>query len=150
MNHVFYSRIVEKALTWVLTKCPIPLSVEHLGVCFSLPLDGCSYLAVLSGLQGTFGSIPGTLEPLICRLFMAGILFCRFWKPIRDGHSDIVHSQLKVFIPASWDYTQVFGDLGVAISVQIMGVFKGKKTSPGISISNCNGELLRSKQFNKS
>lgn len=42
--------------------------------------------------------------------------FC-YGEPTRDGLSDDVYSQMKVFIPASWDHTLVFRDLGVALNV---------------------------------
>lgn len=34
-------------------------------------------------------------------------------KPTIDDHSDRVYRQLKVFIPAGWDHTQLFRDLRV-------------------------------------
>lgn len=42
---------------------------------------------------------------------------CSCWST-RDDHSNIVNSQLTVFILVGWDYTQIIGDLGVALNVQ--------------------------------
>ena len=45
----------------------------------------------------------------------------------RDDHSDIVFSQLKIFIPTVWDDTQVFQDLDVPpFQSRTTRVFKGR------------------------
>lgn len=36
-----------------------------------------------------------------------------YGKPTSDDHSDTIYSQLKVFIPASWDLNHLLRDLGV-------------------------------------
>lgn len=43
----------------------------------------------------------------------------------QDNHPNTFYSQLKVFVPAGWDHTQMFHDLGRVLSVQNNGVFKG-------------------------
>lgn len=43
-----------------------------------------------------------------------------YGKPTSDDHSDTIYSQLKVFIPASWDLNHLLRDLGVVLSIQNM------------------------------
>lgn len=45
-------------------------------------------------------------------LFQVPTFLCKeiyYKKPTRDDHSGTAYAQLEVFIPPSWDYTQVFG-----------------------------------------
>lgn len=56
-----------------------------------------------------------------------------------------VYGQLKVFIRASWDHTQVFGNVGAALSAPIMG-FKGRNLAEA-SGSAAEEGTLKSKQF---
>ena len=73
-------------------------------------------------------------EPRACRTHSSGrspVLYLKEAKVLggahqRDERSDIVHSQLKVFIPASWNHTQKFRDLGVTQSVQGTRVLKAE------------------------
>jgi hypothetical protein len=51
----------------------------------------------------------------------------------RDDHSIRVYSQLKVFMPSGWYYTQVSGDPRESLNIQIMKLLKVKIISIFIS-----------------
>ena len=66
----------------------------------------------------------------------------------RCDHSDTVYSQFKVFIPAGWDHTQVFGDLNSSLGVthsRTQG-FEGKNNDLALH-STAIVVVHRSKQF---
>lgn len=68
-------------------------------------------------------------------------------EPPREEHADTVYSQLNVFITASWNYTQLFGDLSVALSVQIEHrVSKSRNYVPAYP-SAVAGEFSTSRPF---
>lgn len=67
-----------------------------------------------------------------------------YGEPTIDVYSKPGYSQWKVFILASWDYTQAFRDPCIGLSVQSTGCSKAK-AYPGMALGSCK-EITSQKQ----
>ena len=54
---------------------------------------------------------------------------CYYCEFAGDDHSSTVYSQFEVFVPVSWDHTEVLRNIGVALSVQNTGILKAETSS---------------------
>lgn len=95
-----------------------------------------------------------------------GLLTCHMTFT-REDHSDTMYSQLKVFIPADWDHTQVFMDQGMvrehpehvfffffqgknftlASCSELQGEDRGRVGWGGVGLGDFTEEEVQSKQL---
>ena len=133
----------QKGFGTLVAEVKLSVVVSHVGSCKLTNMGAGNWTVVL------FKDNRNTSR--LNHLFSAFESCVKGWcygEPTRDDHSTTFLSQLKVLIPAGWDYTQGFGSPWNPQHLD-QGDFKGEKCIL-LSSSAAEGEVCTSKQLNRS